>query len=566
MSVIAKDYVVLDVETNGTSSIKDDLLSISIYQPDTGKIYNRFLPLELNRNVVTTQYNGISEEDLRDKKPLTQQEVDNIIEEYELSSRIILTYGKLDQDFIKNYFKRKKINGYERLKFFNFKMNIISSKFTGGNLTKDNLCELFGIENVRKVHSGVNDCILEWKLFEKLDNKHLFITEDNVYFLNDNYIVPASYLSFPNYKYYLKDIPYITGRLERIKTFSIYDERIEKLPTNFNGGIIENVINAILKVEVIDSYDFLCKNKANLEYIGKLPSAYEPIEMQFNNDATVTAINPNHREIANEVNEIVEIYTKELVELVVYIRENIFKNEKICSQELVLHYDKNILALCDLSSPSTVLEIKTYSIGNDESVFQQLYYESNGRQCYLMQIDWSPLNLDDGRHIDIKLDKVTFEFGEEVKLRKQQEDLEKRKETFANKLNNSNVEIVEYKNSSSPVTLKCNLCGKTYTKSYSAILKNSACPYCTTQKDNCDYKDVYKVKFTKEQQALIREARYCDKVYARSYGNISVLSYTGSREPMLAHCNVCGNEWIIRADHLLSKTYCPACHKKIKNK
>ena len=39
----AKDYVVLDVETNGLSSLRDDLLSISIYKPDDKKTYDRFL-------------------------------------------------------------------------------------------------------------------------------------------------------------------------------------------------------------------------------------------------------------------------------------------------------------------------------------------------------------------------------------------------------------------------------------------------------------------------------------------------------------------------------------------
>ena len=48
---LEKKYVVLDVETNGLSSIKDDLLSISIYKPDDGKIYDRFLPLELSDEV-----------------------------------------------------------------------------------------------------------------------------------------------------------------------------------------------------------------------------------------------------------------------------------------------------------------------------------------------------------------------------------------------------------------------------------------------------------------------------------------------------------------------------------
>ena len=53
-----KKYIVFDVETNGLKSKKDDLLSISFYKPDDGKEYCKFLPLELNRKIVTTHING----------------------------------------------------------------------------------------------------------------------------------------------------------------------------------------------------------------------------------------------------------------------------------------------------------------------------------------------------------------------------------------------------------------------------------------------------------------------------------------------------------------------------
>ena len=75
-SVNPSKYVVLDVETNGLSSIRDDLLSISLYRPDTELIYNRFLPLEMNTEVITTQYNGIETANLKSLSPLTQEEVD----------------------------------------------------------------------------------------------------------------------------------------------------------------------------------------------------------------------------------------------------------------------------------------------------------------------------------------------------------------------------------------------------------------------------------------------------------------------------------------------------------
>ena len=39
-NIDSKKYVVLDVETNGLSSLENDLLSISLYKPDDGKSYD----------------------------------------------------------------------------------------------------------------------------------------------------------------------------------------------------------------------------------------------------------------------------------------------------------------------------------------------------------------------------------------------------------------------------------------------------------------------------------------------------------------------------------------------
>jgi DNA polymerase III alpha subunit (gram-positive type) len=113
MSIQSEKYVVLDVETNGLSSLRDDLLSISIYQPDTGKVFNKFLPLELNDDVYTTHINGIKKKDLKKATPLTQEDVDGLIIEFELDDRKILTYGNIDEKFIKIILTEKDLMGFK---------------------------------------------------------------------------------------------------------------------------------------------------------------------------------------------------------------------------------------------------------------------------------------------------------------------------------------------------------------------------------------------------------------------------------------------------------------------
>lgn len=78
-SSIASQYVVLDLETNGLRTANDDLLSISLYDPSTGKIYNRLLPLELQPTVLTTYINGIDDTDVENAVPLSQKEFDDLI-------------------------------------------------------------------------------------------------------------------------------------------------------------------------------------------------------------------------------------------------------------------------------------------------------------------------------------------------------------------------------------------------------------------------------------------------------------------------------------------------------
>lgn len=549
---IENKYVVLDVETNGLSSLRDDLLSISIYKPDDGKLYDRFLPLELAKKVFTTHINGITKNDLKGATPLTQKEVNELIQTFELDKRVILTFGSLDEKFIKNYFKRKHLHGFEKMSFYNFKKDIISSRFSGGNVTKDNLCTLFKIENVQDIHTSANDCVLEWELFKKIEGKKLFITDDKVFEMNNDYIVPVSYLSsHPNLKSYVGNLPNVLFEQEIIRRFEIHSQKIKKFPTNFNGMTVEHLINTLLHVEKIDSFPFLSANKSKLKYIGVLPSAYEIVPMSFNKDGTVTAIRKQDKQMEKEINSFVQAIKKEIQPMIQFIAVDIFHGQNISSQELVIHPQNKILALCDLSTPDTVMEIKTNYTMNIYNIKEQLYYEANGRECYLLQTDWSLMP----DCLSFVISKVTFSIEEPKKSRA----LENRWEQFQRKIKNENIVVTRYVNSNTKVELRCKLCEHEWESSCAAIVKNPVCPFC-----NPIVKHTVKntTEVGEEERKRLKQIKYCFKLAEVSNGILKAYNYTGSKDLVNVECNVCGHRWTTRADHLLSRAYCPICKKR----
>lgn len=397
----------MDVETNGTASLKHDLLSISIYKPDDKKRYERFLPLELNDRIYTSKINGIHKKKLERKRPLRQEEVDKIIREFELHKRIILTYGSLDERFIKNYFIRKHLQGYSEMKFYNFKHDIIASRFSEGNITKDNLCHLFQIKNILNIHSGIHDCILEWKLFCQLDGKKLIVIRNHVYELTNDYLIPVSYLStYSNFSYLINKLPKI--KISSTKIYEIeLDNKVKNYGSNITGIAIEHLINSMLNVEKVDSMSFFKENKDKLRYIGDLPSNTQEIPIKLRSDGTLEAA----RWEDQESNEFIESVNKTSLQLkhhieplIRFIKEEIFNNGNILSQELVIDYEAHCLAVCDLSNKDAILEIKTtYNLDINKFKYQ-LFFQSRGRNCYVLQFDWK-----DAKATRILISKVNFQ-------------------------------------------------------------------------------------------------------------------------------------------------------------
>ena len=568
MNTDPTEYVVFDVETNGLKSKQADLLSISFYKPDDGKEYSKFLPLELNRKIVTTHINGITEQDLVGATALTQLEFDRIVEGFELEKRIILIYagGNFDTSFLSAYMKRHRILGFEKLNFYNFKKNIISSRFSHGNITKDNLCSIFKVDGVKTVHSGSNDCKLEWKLFEKMDGYFYLVTEgsgeDNVFRLNEDYIIPASLLSsHPNLSCVLSERPYIECQSTLVKAFEIDSKGIEKFPTNFTGMTIEHLINSMLDVDVQNSRRFLLENKLKLDFIGKIPNGVTMVPMSFNPDGTVTALHKEDKQMEKRINSTAKNLKERIRPLVDFIKYEIFKNERILSQELVVDYENNILALCDLSTDKTILEIKTNNV--DALAYkEQFFYEAKGRAIYHLKMEWvKDWNTDLLKKIIFHLSFVDAHVGTPSSsnwTRGKREEKRARKITEIQKyLSCSDISLVSFTNISSPIRLQCKNCGYEWFIGYAALEKKIPdCPKC-----NPKIKGRTRTTISKEEQMKHRADNYYEKILQKSNRTIVAMNYIGSKDDVDAICVTCGYKWKSRADHLVDRCWCPICKK-----
>lgn len=579
VSIDPARYVVLDVETNGLRSKKDDLLSLSLYKPDDGKEYNRFFPLELSEKVKRTGINGIVKDDLIDAKPLSQEEFDELVEGFELKNRTILIYSgnNFDERFFREYLIRHKIRGFEQLNFYDFKRHIISSEYSNGIISKDNLCMMFGIDNVQKIHTGKNDCRLEWELFVKLGGDYYIAKSyekyDKFYRLTPEYIIPVSYLVYyPNLKKLLKHRPCVECLSDIIKTFTISGEGIERFGTNADGLLVEHLINSMLRVKKEESFKFLLENKRKLEYVGKVKNNVRSVLMVFKEDGTVAAVKKEDAPLERSMNKSNEKLKERLQPLVDYIREEIFCGASIKSQELVIDEGNNILAVCDLSTDVCIMEIKTN--GNDPYVYrEQLFYEANGRMCCYLCMDW---NIDDKRNVvenicfkiyKVKLgvkDKVSADWTEG-----------KRAENRAGTINeiekalyNTKFELVKYTNLSSPVQIRCSDCKTDSFVSYSGLMnKIPVCKVCypdVVQKAERVYSPVTVSSkgnlVRNEYQKKRREAEYSEKIKRLSEGKLVVSNYDSPRRDVDIRCIVCGYEWRRRADHLTKKCICPNCN------
>lgn len=559
-------FVVVDVETNGTSSIEDDLLAISLYRPDSGSKWTKLLPLEKNDHVYPekTEIHGIRDEDLVDATPLTQSEVNDLFAQFELSHRTLLHYGSLDERFIREYFARHGLAGSEKLVFYNFKHLICSPGIRSFSLAKDVLCVSLGIEGVSEIHSSINDCILEWKLFERLQGKVTLAIPSHrgysLYRYSKDYIVPASYLvRYSHLRDYIgaKQIGHTEQEIFR---FEIPGERIKKFGGNITGITVEHLIKTMLHAKTCNNLPYLYRNKLQLEPLSHQDDPTPSIPVKLNPDGTIQVLKDEYAGLEREINE-TQIQLKSLISPVVeFIKQNVLCDETILSQELVINEDSNVLAQCDLSDEKAILEVKT-SIRNMDAFAEQIHYQKRGRDAYLLLVNWRKSNYGKPLSVDFVIYRMqTFEKekpdkGKTISAR----NISKGRRSMESALSQKNISLLDYIDSKHPIKVKCDICGSEWDEQYQRIRNgNAECPSCNPKPPKKK-----KQVITKEQRLADRQQEYHLIIKTLSHGSIFVApsEYTGAKCNIRAKCKICNYEWTIRADHLKAKCYCPNCRK-----
>lgn len=411
-------YVVLDLETNGLRPKNDDLLSLTVYDPDTGRAYDRKLPLEHQPVVLTKWIHGLGEKDVKQYEAITQKEFNQLISDFDLENKTILVYSKFDYDVLYNYCQRHKIKGFEKLNFFDIKycFDFLSWRV---EKSKDNLCKLFGIEGVTDTHSSLNDCILEWKLFERYHATNWVIIEDgskcSLCEYCKGYIVPVTYLNDRFIKVANLEIPPIEHSLKKVFDLVIGGNQIKKFDTNINGMAFEHMLNYAIGTTPQDNSEFLIKNNEKLKFINELYNenirqiSVIPVE-----DGTFKTDETEFGELVEEVNSTYKAIEKKYKKLFTFIKQDIFEGKDVLSQELVIT-DNKILAKCDMSTEKAVLEIKTGSVFDNEDktklkdyVARQIYYQKRDRITYLLSLQFVLTQMGTVKNLLVEIYKVNF--------------------------------------------------------------------------------------------------------------------------------------------------------------
>lgn len=418
---VKNKYLVMEMETNGCRPGSDDILSLSIYNPTTGICYNRFLALDRQPVVYSTNINGIHTSDLIKETPISQDELHQLIHYFDIPNKTILYYSEWTKrpdkpQFLKNYCKRRHLHGFDSFKFEDIRLLMpLRPHAADGQMLRDNVCKLLGIRGVEEIHSSSNGCLLEWKIFEKLEGKKLFAFGDELYSYKENLPVLIDFINY--YEGLGEPIGVETfnkiGVPHEIYSCSFSEKGLKdmrKLPILLDQKMFEEILRKKLKAQK--------QTNQNPDLDG---FPFEPIFLLRKDDANAYSASETTNMESESMKKMNQIVLEELTPFSRFIQTTIFKNLPISFNEIRISKDYKTLAYCNLSNDNSVLEVAN-SIGyglftQNETLTnpfsRKLFCEADGRETYLLTLDLEKernyKGIDKITNLRLKIYKIDFE-------------------------------------------------------------------------------------------------------------------------------------------------------------
>lgn len=171
-----KNDVYLDLETTGLNPLFDDILSIGLFQPSTGRHFYKYLPLEKRSHIPedASAINGITDEMVKTAVSLTQAEINHLIEYFNLcSNRLTIWTGNnlFDAVFLHCYFFNHHLTDDGAFRFQNARDAAKSFSYFEHfhSFAKDNIARMFLIDT-SMAHDSLEDCKIEAQICEAIHN------------------------------------------------------------------------------------------------------------------------------------------------------------------------------------------------------------------------------------------------------------------------------------------------------------------------------------------------------------------------------------------------------------
>ena len=167
------DVVIMDLETSGLNPLTSDVIEIALFDPNSGKEYERLLPLKRRKSIPKdiSELTGITNEMVADLPGISSVELDDLINKFDLTNKTIMIWSgtnMFDAHFLANLFIESNNKNFKKLRFLNA-IDVIkkhsSCKFV--SYQKDCLAKLLNI-STEGSHRALNDCKIEAQIYKYL--------------------------------------------------------------------------------------------------------------------------------------------------------------------------------------------------------------------------------------------------------------------------------------------------------------------------------------------------------------------------------------------------------------